>query len=53
MAVAKELLERHKIFTVHRTGVAAGPCVRVTPGIFNSADDLQKLVQALKEMAGA
>ncbi|WP_116809841.1 aminotransferase class V-fold PLP-dependent enzyme [Steroidobacter cummioxidans] len=53
VAVAKELLERHKIFTVHRVGVSAGPCVRVTPGIFNSADDLQKLVHALKEMAGA
>jgi selenocysteine lyase/cysteine desulfurase len=53
VAVAKELLERHKIFTVYRVGVAAGPCVRVTPGVFNSADDLQKLVQALKVMAGA
>jgi selenocysteine lyase/cysteine desulfurase len=52
VAVAKELLDRHKIFTVHRIGVAAGPCVRVTPGIFNSADDLHKLVQALKEKRG-
>lgn len=53
MAVAKELLERHKIFTVHRVGVAAGSCVRVTPGVFNSEDDLQRLVQALKVMARA
>lgn len=48
VAVAKDLLARHKIFTVHRVGVAAGPCVRVTPGIFNSAEDMQSLVQALK-----
>lgn len=49
--VARELLEKHKIFTVHRVGVAAGPCVRVTPAIFNSPDDMQKLVQALGHMA--
>lgn len=53
MAVAKELLERYKIFTVHRVGVAAGPCVRVTPGIFNSEGDMQRLVRALEEMASA
>lgn len=53
VAVAKELLDRHKIFTVHRMGVAAGPCVRVTPAIYNSADDLQKLAQALQAMASA
>ncbi len=35
VAVAKELLEQHRIFTVHRVGVAAGPCVRVTPSIFS------------------
>ena len=53
VAVARELLERHKIFTVHRVGVAAGPCVRVTPGIFNSADDVEKLARAVEAMANA
>lgn len=51
VALARQLLERHKIFTVHRVGVAAGPCVRVTPSVFNSLDDMQRLVAAIKALA--
>ncbi len=51
IAIARELLERHRIFTVHRAGVAAGACVRVTPGVFSSDDDIDRLLLALRTMA--
>ncbi|GHF13349.1 isopenicillin-N epimerase [Kordiimonas sediminis] len=46
-AVAKYLLENHGVFTVHRTGVNAGACIRVTPALFNSADDMEKTARAI------
>ena len=39
---------RFRIFTVQRDGVASGSCVRVTPGIFTSEDDVDRLIAALK-----
>src|SRR6185312_4274473 len=53
VALAKRLLEEHRIFTVHRTGVAAGACVRVTPALFNSARDVERLTEALTRVADA
>ena len=50
-AIAQELLERYGIFTVWRTGLARGDCVRVTPALYNTPDDVDRLVTALKEMA--
>jgi selenocysteine lyase/cysteine desulfurase len=47
-ALAAELLDRFRIFTVQRDGVASGSCVRVTPGIFTSEDDVDRLIAALK-----
>ncbi|MCG8443003.1 MAG: aminotransferase class V-fold PLP-dependent enzyme [Caulobacterales bacterium] len=52
-AVARELLDRFGIFTVHRTGVAAGACVRATPALFTSEEDVARLTAALREMASA
>ncbi|MGF1454088.1 MAG: aminotransferase class V-fold PLP-dependent enzyme [Alphaproteobacteria bacterium] len=46
-AIAARLLDEHSIFTVHRSGVAAGACIRVTPSLYNSAADVQRLVPAL------
>jgi isopenicillin-N epimerase len=51
MALAKALLDRFGIFTTHRAGVAAGACVRVTPALFTSAADIQRLGQALEEVS--
>lgn len=48
VAVAKRLLDEHRIFTVHRTGVAGGSCVRVTPSLFTSKEHIERLVAALK-----
>ena len=53
LAVASELREKYKIFTVRRGGVAAGNCVRVSTALFNKPADLDRLAQALKSMAGA
>jgi isopenicillin-N epimerase len=46
-ALAQRLLEQHRIFTVHRTGADNGACVRITPSLFNSASDVDRLAQAL------
>ena len=48
LALVKTLLEDHGIFTVHRTGVARGCCVRITPSLYNTPQDSLKLVAALK-----
>ncbi len=52
-AIAAELLEKHRIFTVWRDGVAGGDCVRVTPGIYTLADDVDRLAQALHAVVGS
>jgi isopenicillin-N epimerase len=52
-AIADKLLTEHKIFTVWRDGVAAGDCVRVTPGIYTSAEDVDRLIPALQSIVPA
>ncbi|GGE48246.1 isopenicillin-N epimerase [Marinicauda pacifica] len=49
-ALAARLLNEHNIFTVHRTGIASGACVRVTPGVFTSPDDVRALAEALPRL---
>ena len=50
-AIVEGLLERYGIFTVWRTGVAPGDCVRVTPALYNTPDDVDHLAASLKAMA--
>lgn len=50
-AVAKRLLDEFGIFTVYRTGVAKGSCVRVTPALFTSPEQVDKLAKALLTIA--
>jgi selenocysteine lyase/cysteine desulfurase len=50
-SVAKRLLDDYGIFTVHRTGVANGACVRVTPSLFNNPQQMDMLARALHEIA--
>ncbi len=38
------------IFTVVRKGLASGGCVRVTPQVFTTPEDIQLLVSALKKI---
>jgi selenocysteine lyase/cysteine desulfurase len=51
VAIRKALFDRHRIFTIERTGVARGACVRVAPSFVNDAAQLDALVAALKDMA--
>ncbi|NNE06613.1 MAG: aminotransferase class V-fold PLP-dependent enzyme [Xanthomonadales bacterium] len=39
------------IFSVVRKGLASGGCVRITPQVFNSADEIGRLVDALRDLA--
>ena len=50
VAIAKALLDRFGIFTVHRDGPAAGSCVRVTPALFNTMADMDALAAALEHI---
>ena len=45
--VAKALFDQHGVFTVHRTGLASGACVRVTPHVFTSLQHLDRLVEGI------
>ncbi len=49
-AIAERLVQEFGIFTTHRDGVAKGACVRVTPAIYNSADDCHRLAMALRKI---
>lgn len=51
-ALAKALLDRHRIFTVQRDGLASGACVRVTPALATRMSDLDALVAAVRELVG-
>lgn len=50
-AIADELMTRHRIFTVARTGMTGGAAVRVTPALFTSACDVDLLAAALRDIA--
>lgn len=51
VALRKTLFDRHRIFTVERTGVAKGACVRVAPSFVNDASHPAALLAALREIA--
>jgi selenocysteine lyase/cysteine desulfurase len=46
---ANYLMNEHRIFTVRRDLGKEG-CIRVTPSVYHSADDIKKLVEAVKRM---
>jgi len=50
-AVVRTLVEDYGIFTVARSGLARGDCVRVTPALYTLPADTALLVEALREMA--
>ncbi|WP_407352818.1 aminotransferase class V-fold PLP-dependent enzyme [Luteimonas sp. R10] len=52
-ALARRLHDRFGVFTVHRAGLASGACVRATPAIFTSADEVDRLAKALRVLAAA
>ncbi|MGP3934096.1 aminotransferase class V-fold PLP-dependent enzyme [Nonomuraea sp. KM88] len=50
VAIADDLMTRHRIFTVARSGMSGGDAVRVTPALFTSAGDVDRLAAALKDI---
>jgi selenocysteine lyase/cysteine desulfurase len=51
VALAKTLLDKHRIFTVTRDGLASGSCVRVTPALATRLSDLDALAVAIRSLA--
>jgi selenocysteine lyase/cysteine desulfurase len=49
-AIAKRLLDEHRIFAVHRDGPTRGACVRITPALFNSSGDIDALRKAIPSL---
>jgi isopenicillin-N epimerase len=47
------LRDRYRLLTARRTGIARGDCVRVTPALYNSAGDVDRLAAAITELARA
>ncbi|MEU8246296.1 aminotransferase class V-fold PLP-dependent enzyme [Nonomuraea sp. NPDC048916] len=52
VAITDYLMNHYRIFTVRRGGVTRGDCVRVTPALFTSAEQVDRLVVALRDVAG-
>ncbi|MNC33788.1 Isopenicillin N epimerase [compost metagenome] len=50
-AMAARLLDEYNLFTVARDGSACGPCIRVTPGLTTTPEDVEVLVGALAELS--
>lgn len=49
-AISARLLQQHKIFSVYRSGLAGGACVRITPALFNTTTEMDRLIQALQAL---
>ncbi len=49
--MVKYLFDRHGVFTVQRGGVYRGDCIRVTPALFTSIDDVERLAIGLEDLA--
>jgi isopenicillin-N epimerase len=47
-ALARTLFEEFGLFTFQRTGIAKGDCVRVTPTLYNTPADADKLAAAIR-----
>ncbi|MHC8306956.1 aminotransferase class V-fold PLP-dependent enzyme [Pseudomonas sp. PB3P13] len=48
--MVERLLNEYNLFTIVRDGAACGPCIRITPGLISSADDMHLLGKALDEL---
>jgi selenocysteine lyase/cysteine desulfurase len=53
VALAKTLLDKYRIFTVHRDGLASGSCIRVTPSLASRMSDCDALAAAIRSVASA
>jgi selenocysteine lyase/cysteine desulfurase len=53
VTLAKLLLDKHRIFTVHRDGLASGSCVRVTPALATRMSEVDAFARAVRSIASA
>lgn len=44
----RRFIERHRVLVVAKQGLASGPVLRVTPSLFNTPDELDRLVSAIR-----
>ncbi|MCP3472711.1 aminotransferase class V-fold PLP-dependent enzyme [Bradyrhizobium sp. CCGUVB1N3] len=51
-AVVAKLRDGFRVHTVRRAGVAKGQCIRVTPALYTTEADLDRLVEALAVVTG-
>lgn len=49
---AGRFLERHKLLVVSKAGLHSGPVLRVTPGLFNTTAELDRLLAAIHAERG-
>jgi len=50
-ALQQRIEQESEIFTVVRKGLSSGYCIRVTPQVFTTPDDIAQLVSALRRLA--
>jgi len=48
-ALVAALRDRHKVLTVRRDGVARGQCIRVSPALYTTEDEVDRFVAALTD----
>lgn len=46
--VQQRLFDKYRVHTVWRKGIARGPAIRVTPGLYSTSEDVDALVAALR-----
>ena len=51
MRLQARLENEFGIFSVIRKGLDSGACVRITPQVFNTPDEIGQLVDALRKLA--
>lgn len=51
-AAQQRFLDKHRLLVVAKQGLASGPVLRVTPSLFNTQDELDRLVHAIREERG-
>jgi len=51
-AAQARFIERHRLLVVAKAGLASGALLRVTPALFNTSEELDRLVAAIKAERG-
>jgi len=51
-ALVAALRDKHKVLTVRRDGVAKGQCIRVSPALYTTEEEVDRLVAALAAETG-